>query len=636
MGRMRKAAVPMNNVATLFKNDMRHLFKNVVSTIITIGLVVVPSIFAWYNVLACWDVFGNTGNLKVAVASDDAGYQSDLVPIKVNVGEQVISALRANEDIDWVFTDPADAVDGADSGRYYAAVVIPQDFSRDMLTFYSENVQHASIVYYSNEKKSAIAPKITDQGADSVSYQVNKVFAETLSEIALGLAQGVSNHAEDSQFAGKMSALSAHMRDAASSIDETADVVGSYSGLMESVRLLLRQTSSLVSTEQSEIGGDAASTEALATARDRLQQAIRKSEQAVSEVGLPDAGMAPDLSEGDLAQAIEQFKEQFENELKPAMAELLADLDASISQLGPDVDKLKAASESLAAAANSASSGFGEAAAKVSGMESDLRESSASIRNLADRIDGAVASSDLDGLREIIGSDVEALSLALSAPVGVERVAVFPSETFGSSMAPLYTTLALYIGSLLIMVAMRPTVGSRALANLSDPKPWETFVGRFASVAAISLMQTTLMGLGNIFFLQVQAVHPWLLMLCFWVSGLVFSFMIYALVATFANLGKAVAVLLLIIQVTGCGGSFPLQMLPSFVQALSPWLPATHVVGAMRAAMMGVYGNDFWMEIGMLALFLIPAALIGLALRTPLQRFMDWYIGRVEASKLIS
>ena len=95
------------------------------------------------------------------------------------------------------------------------------------------------------------------------------------------------------------------------------------------------------------------------------------------------------------------------------------------------------------------------------------------------------------------------------------------------------------------------------------------------------------------------------------------------------------AVLLLIVQVTGCGGSFPLQILPSFIQNISPWLPATHVVNAMRAAMFGVYGNDFWIEMGLLALFIIPAALIGLVLRKPLARFMTWYVEQVESSKLI-
>ena len=218
---------------------------------------------------------------------------------------------------------------------------------------------------------------------------------------------------------------------------------------------------------------------------------------------------------------------------------------------------------------------------------------------------------------------------------GIEREAVFPAENFGSAMAPLYTTLALFIGSLLILVVVKPTVSDRTREQLSDPQPRQLFMGRFGVLAFLSLAQTTVMGLGNLLFLQVQVAEPALFMLCFWIAGLVFTFLIYALVAAFANLGKAVAVLLLIIQVTGCGGSFPLQLLPPFVQALSPWLPATHVVNAMRAAMFGTYGADFWTEIGLLLLFLIPAALIGLVLRKPLAKFMTWYVEQVESSKLV-
>lgn len=165
----------MNNVWRLFRFDLGRLKANVMSIIITLGLVLVPSLFAWYNIIACWNVFDNTGNLTVAVANTDEGYQSDLIPLRINIGDQVVSALRANDQIDWHITDEEDAIDGAKSGRYYAAVVIPKSFSRDMLTFYTGDAGHADIVYYANEKKSAIAPKITDQGADTVSYQVNAV-----------------------------------------------------------------------------------------------------------------------------------------------------------------------------------------------------------------------------------------------------------------------------------------------------------------------------------------------------------------------------------------------------------------------------------------------------------------------------
>ncbi len=129
----------MANIWRIFRDDMKRLFSNTVCIIITLGLILIPSIFSWYNVIACWNVFDNTGNLMVAVANCDEGYKSDIVPIDMNIGEKVVSALRANDQIHWVFTSEEDAVEGARSGHYYAAVVIPPSFSRDMLTFYSPN-----------------------------------------------------------------------------------------------------------------------------------------------------------------------------------------------------------------------------------------------------------------------------------------------------------------------------------------------------------------------------------------------------------------------------------------------------------------------------------------------------------------
>ena len=285
----------MGNIAKLFRADVRRLVANVMSIIITVGLVVMPSIFAWYNIIACWSVFDNTGNLKVAVANTDEGYQSDLVPLRVNVGDQVISALRANDQIDWVFTDEEDAVDGARSGRYYAAVVIPKDFSRDMLTFYSKDMEHADIIYYTNEKKSAIAPKITDKGADSVSYQVNSVFAETLSEVSLSLAEALSSYAEDSDWDGRIALLADHVRDMASSVEEATSVLGLYASLAracenladDSVALTAKAVSAADGTLDAatkDAGAVPATVSALKDARAGLTDALKTSAEGFDKV----------------------------------------------------------------------------------------------------------------------------------------------------------------------------------------------------------------------------------------------------------------------------------------------------------------------------------------------------------------
>ena len=727
----------MSNVWHLFRGDMRRLFSNAMNIIITVGLVVMPSIFAWYNIIACWNVFDNTGNLTVAVANVDDGYESDLVPLRVNIGEQVVSALRANDEIDWTFTTEEDAVDGAKSGRYYAAVVIPHDFSRVMLTFYSEDVHHAKIVYYANEKKSAIAPKITDRGADTVSYQVNEVFAETLSEVALSIAESLSRYADEADASGRIADLSAHVRTMGDQVDRMASVLTLYSSLAGSAQSLVGESAQLVQAAQREADGlgstasqgaaSAASlVDALRQAADGLSQALADGGQGFAAVsasvdalfdaaatGSQDSVAAlrgqADALEGQVsacrdivahlealreqvppeyAQALESaiarmnatigllenmrdtmgsaadkleagsadvqaeraeikrladeaqqsaatMRDEFDANLKPGLQKLADEASSLVASVGSGLEGLRAAGSGLSDSAGSAAAVLGGAAEKIDATVGELHSASATLRDLADGIDQALVAGDADLLREVLGSDTQVLSKALAAPVGIDRVAVFPVDNFGSAMAPLYTTLALFIGSLLILVVVKPTVPGRVRAQLVDPQPRQLFFGRFGVMAFLSLAQTTVMGLGNLLFLQVQVTHPLLFMLCFWLAGFVFTFLIYALVAAFANLGKAVAVLLLIIQVTGCGGSFPLQLLPPFIQGLSPWLPATHVVNAMRAAMFGTYGGDFWWEMGLLALFLIPAAIVGLVLRKPLAKFMSWYVEQVESSKLV-
>ena len=727
----------MSNVWHLFRGDMRRLFSNAMNIIITVGLVVMPSIFAWYNIIACWNVFDNTGNLTVAVANVDDGYESDLVPLRVNIGEQVVSALRANDEIDWTFTTEEDAVDGAKSGRYYAAVVIPHDFSRVMLTFYSEDVHHAKIVYYANEKKSAIAPKITDRGADTVSYQVNEVFAETLSEVALSSAESLSRSADQADASGRIADLSAHVRTMGDQVDRMASVLTLYSSLAGSAQSLVGESAQLVQAAQREADGlgstasqgaaSAASlVDALRQAADGLSQALADGGQGFAAVsasvdalfdaaatgsqdsvaalrGQADAldgqvaacrdivaqlealreqvppeyaqalesaiarmnatigllenmrdtmGSAADKLEAGSAdvqaeraeikrladeaqQSAATMRDEFDANLKPGLQKLADEASSLVASVGSGLEGLRAAGSGLSDSAGSAAAVLGGAAEKIDATVGELHSASATLRDLADGIDQALVAGDADLLREVLGSDTQVLSKALAAPVGIDRVAVFPVDNFGSAMAPLYTTLALFIGSLLILVVVKPTVPGRVRAQLVDPQPRQLFFGRFGVMAFLSLAQTTVMGLGNLLFLQVQVTHPLLFMLCFWLAGFVFTFLIYALVAAFANLGKAVAVLLLIIQVTGCGGSFPLQLLPPFIQGLSPWLPATHVVNAMRAAMFGTYGGDFWWEMGLLALFLIPAAIVGLVLRKPLAKFMSWYVEQVESSKLV-
>lgn len=726
----------MHNVWCLFMGDLKRLRSNVVAMVIALGLVLLPSIFSWYNVLACWDVFDNTGNIKVAVANTDEGYQSDLVPLKAHLGEEVVSSLRENDQLNWVFTTEEDAIDGARSGKYYAAVVIPPSFSKDMMTFYSDNVEHAQLIYYNNEKKNVVAPKLTDQGADKVANQVNKAFMETLSDVALSVASSLSKYADSSDANGSIGELAGHVATMSDQMRQASRMLSTYATLLDASQSLIDGSSNLlasaktsassvaesaskskdaissmssalnVSSEElgaaleksaqgyegvdaaiedafnstkklstdsavqlraqaSAVGKEITATENLITALEGLKNidpqyqpvvdeliarlnssvSLQKSLQeslnnAAQKIEDGTANATKDYDEikalsKEAKESLKQLASDYNTEIKPTLDELTSEVSSMSESLLVTAQKISAVGDSMSGASDSIVSNMQTTKNRLNTTAADLNTAADKLTTLSKSITDALNSGDMDTLRQVLNSDPESLASALAAPVQLDRQAVFPADNFGSQMAPLYTTIGVWIGSLLMLVAIKVTVSRKAREDLTNPKLHQLFLGRFGIFAFLSFLQTTVLAIGNMLFLGVQTNEPFLYLLCFWLAGFVFTFIIYTLVVSFANLGKAIAVFLLIIQITSGGGSFPLPILPDFFQWLSPFLPATHVINAMRAAMMGVYQADFWIEIGYLLLFLIPFALLGLALRKPLMKFLHWYIDKVEESKLV-
>lgn len=144
----------MRNIGKIFISDVRRISKNVVAVVVIMGLSVIPSLYAWFNIFSNWDPYGEeaTSNLKIAVFSEDKG--TDIIGIDVNIGSTVVETLEENRTIGWVFTESANAaIDGVYSGDYYAAIVIPEDFTGDMISFLGGEIEHPDIIYYENEKK---------------------------------------------------------------------------------------------------------------------------------------------------------------------------------------------------------------------------------------------------------------------------------------------------------------------------------------------------------------------------------------------------------------------------------------------------------------------------------------------------
>lgn len=171
----------MRTILAIFARDVRRIVKSPVALVVTCGVALIPSLYAWCNILANWDPYANTGNIQVAVANEDLGTDSTLVG-HLDAGAQTVRKLKTNHQFGWRFVSKSDALNGVKSGEYYAAIVLPDDFSATLIGSVTGTTKRPHITYYVNEKENAIAPKITDTGATEIDEQINSTFVTAVAD----------------------------------------------------------------------------------------------------------------------------------------------------------------------------------------------------------------------------------------------------------------------------------------------------------------------------------------------------------------------------------------------------------------------------------------------------------------------
>ena len=183
----------MRNILRILSGDLRRMTASVVAIVTLMGLCIIPCLYAWFNIFSNWAPYDTdaTGRIRVAVANSDAG--AEVLGLRVNVGDKIIEALQSNDSIGWVFPDAADeALEGVWASDYYAALIIPEDFTQNALSFLGGSLENPKLLYYENEKKNAIAPKITGKAKTAVQEQARSPHEKTSLSAA---SRGLSTHA---------------------------------------------------------------------------------------------------------------------------------------------------------------------------------------------------------------------------------------------------------------------------------------------------------------------------------------------------------------------------------------------------------------------------------------------------------
>ena len=185
------------NIFGIYKRDISSIIRNKVALAVIIGLCVVPSLYAWVNIYAAWDPYANTGNVPVAIVNEDDG--TVLNGKQINAGKNVVKELKHNDNIDWKFLEKEDAEDGLESGKYYAMIEIPKDFTEGLITLISTDPEKPTIVYKSNEKLNAIANKITSAAETTLTAQIKSTFVGTVNKTSLEILNDLGYNIEENK-----------------------------------------------------------------------------------------------------------------------------------------------------------------------------------------------------------------------------------------------------------------------------------------------------------------------------------------------------------------------------------------------------------------------------------------------------
>ena len=726
----------MKNVWKIFQRDMMRVRNNVIALVVIIGISVVPCLYAWFNIAASWDPYSNTGNLKVAVASADEGYEGSLIPIEINIGDKVLSALRENTQMEWVFTTEEKATSGVKSGKYYAAIVIPKDFSNKMMSVFSEKVEKPEITYYSNAKENAIAPKVTDKGAGAVQRQVNEVFIETVSDTTLTVLQAVSNMTQASGAETIVDNLNTNLNQIAGDLTASAGLLESFSDMTGSAQKLLSSTTEFLQTVQQQTKESRQTfqetsktfsglDDSMDAAADSVGTALKSAENVYDQMDQVISGAFSDESADaqQIASTLDTLAGQVGNvvtaytsvrdsiaavadkypETSPLVDAIVVRMDTSIQQqknlqsklqdsakglrdattdLGTARSELKdlaaknrenmsgmsaSYKSSVQKSLNQLSASLTSSKQEISSLLSQLDQSANGIYKLTDtadsdlseiqkvlgdsgellteasdriadttaRLDEMEASGDFSELKALISGDKSAISTFLAAPVSLDTHKIYEIANYGSSMAPFYSVLSIWIGGIVLVAMLKVNVSENCTKGLKNVKLHQIYFGRFITFMIVGLFQSTLIALGDLLYLGIQCEHPFLFLLGCWFSSLVFVNIIYTLTVSLGDIGKAVSVILLVVQVAGTGGTFPIEVAPSFFRAVYPLLPFTHSMAALRETVGGMYGMNYWIDLGKLAIFLGISLIVGLVLRKPIIKANDAFTEKLEETKLM-
>lgn len=699
----------MGNVFAILARDFKRLLKVPSAWVVAIGLVLIPPMYAWFNIRGFWNPYHNTKGIEVTVVNNDQGTTNKLIG-NANLGAQIVAQLKNNDQLGWNFADEQEGMTRVRSGESYATIVIPKTFSKDLVDTITGTGNRPELKYYVNEKVSAIAPKITDTGADTVDTQVNSTFVSTVSEVlsdALNTLNGTISTTAGTIQTSTVQSLDEAQSTIASArgrlatiintMDETPATTKAARQSLSSLQQAavdagnsLTATSTLITTAQNGINDFAATT---STGLDQGTALLTQSmQQATTTINTVTTGLSSaNATAGNAVSTLQTVNDNTASvletlsnlplassspELKAAIAQLkhsntnaaetLRDIQAlntstgsaiaTVSDLGATVNNAaqqsldstsKARSAitsgalpqlnnglgSLAGAAGTLGGGLSNQTALASQANvvldqldkasadtaSALRTTDKALAKLGDKL--STVATDITALNtsamlsSMLGTDgnlnTKRIATFMLSPTVLDTTVLYPVSSYGSGMAPLFTNMALWVGAFALVVIFKTEADGEGITAMTAT---QGYMGRFLFLSVFAALQGFATTVGDL-LLGVQTVNAAAFVLTGVLTSLVDLSLIFALSTAFLHVGKGVCVALIMLQIPGASGLYPIEMMPKFFRTLYPFFPFNYSIKALRETIGGFYDGHWLQNIVYLLLFTVIGFIIGLVIR---------------------
>lgn len=606
----------MRSVMRVLKRDILRLLKTPAALVVVVALLVLPSLYTWYNVLGFWNPYENTGNLQVSVVNQDEGGSSELTG-DIDVGDMIVDQLKENDQLGWKFEDFDTAMDELKAGASYAVFVIPENFSSDLLGLVSGDSEKPEIDYYVNEKAGPVAPKITDTGASTLDETINATFVSTVSDVVVKSIDSAVGDAKERVHGGTSAALDK----AAEAMAKIADAKAS----MESVKQGAASAKSSVSSADAMLGSARARLDGLEGELPHLQDVAQKAGDKMTDFSnaameahaailqaIADLeGVIPPEAYDRLKQQAESVSKVLDDALLPAASNALFALNSASGQLAGAISGQKTMVGELGVALDELDGVLYAAIDALSQTEGLLDDAYSGMDGIRTDL---LSLSEADAISKLIGPeglDAERIASFMGSPTEVVTEQMYNLNAYGSAMAPLFMNLTFWIGAFMLLVIMRQEVDGEGIDNLTLT---QRYMGRFLLFAIFAVLQAIICVAG-VMAIGVEAASPPALFFAAAVASLAYLSIIYALSVTLQHIGKGICIVLVFAQIPGATGLYPVEMTSPFFQAVYPLLPFTYGISAMREAIFGFYGTHYAEALGTLAFIFVASILFGILVR---------------------